>query len=1141
MREVDRRCACEVVVEAVVPGDVELVDLGQRERLEAAAAAPSSGGRPWPCRRRRRRSRLNCRRPSCRRRARPRRAAARRRAGTGAGAANVRAAPTALGWLFEQLAAMPNARASVPQRIAANRTPRSSHRIDRLCRGRTVALEPPRDRGISRGKRPCPSPVAAVTSKSQPIQRWISRCPGSDVGKRRRPRAPRRTDPTSAEWTGGCSWWLRWARARCRSKHARDTRSRSRGALAGDVRPGRRRVRRGQRRRAVPARGRRALHVRRRARSGFAVCDPDGGGGYGACDCDLDASPYLPEAGVEASRRRRRRERRGGGGRARSSCPRAARSPARPQCPAGDTVRRLPREGPVLLASPCKEATDCPPPSPGCNMHGRVQGAVRTRARPRLPVSRRSSRRRSLAPTIRRTASAARRRRLLRRRREPVAEVRVIGDKADALQKVPGSGTLVTTQGDRARSSRPTSPRCSGASPGLTATQQESGGLRLDVGIHGLDPGRSRRVLILEDGVPVSVNPYAEPDIYYVPTVERMRGVEVVKGSGNILFGPQTIGGVINFLTLAAARPPPRDGRDRRRLLGRRPVRLERSVPARQQARGLRERPREPRRRARPSTSATSCRSCTRTSDGMQAEGVPRSTDALGKVVFDTSRARRGDAQARLPRRRDDVRRQRPDARRCTSRTRGSRRSRLPTASASSATTSRSRRCSASTTNTKLTTLAYAYRTQRIWNRAGLRPQHAGRRAPAARPVRLRRRATRASPAAPSTSATPTRSSTATTRWPGVEPRLEWRARDGRDQRTRSTSARASSTRRRTTSSASGSTPTSNDGTLDYVFDHDSWAFATYAEDRLEVRDWLLVTPGVRFEEAYFSSNVLAPGGRGHRRSPANGQAGGVIPGIGMVAGTPKANVYAGMHVGWAPPRITSPISPKTGTDVVQLAGREQHQLRARHAPHLQAAAALRGDGVPHRLQQPGRLVERRSGDLGRDRADQRRRDAPLRRRGRRELRPRRGARPPADGHRPGRCATRSRARTSTAAPTTATGCRTRRPRRSSGRSTSSTPRASAGQVAWTYVGAQFTDAQNTLAPDATGRVGKIPAYQTVDVMLRYKLARHGPHLQAGGEGRDERDVHLRAAARRDPVGGFRQILAGVRWDWDEKPAAAAP
>src|SRR5262249_3633254 len=54
-----------------------------------------------------------------------------------------------------------------------------------------------------------------------------------------------------------------------------------------------------------------------------------------------------------------------------------------------------------------------------------------------------------------------------------------------------------------------------------------------------------------EDGIPVAINPYAEADLYYVPPVERMRGIEVVKGSGSILFGPQTIGGVINFITLA--------------------------------------------------------------------------------------------------------------------------------------------------------------------------------------------------------------------------------------------------------------------------------------------------------------------------------------------------------------------------------------------------------------------------------------------------------------------------------------------------------------------------------------------------------------------------------------------------------------
>ena len=112
-----------------------------------------------------------------------------------------------------------------------------------------------------------------------------------------------------------------------------------------------------------------------------------------------------------------------------------------------------------------------------------------------------------------------------------MAEVRIIGDKADALQKVPGSGTLVTTK-EIEREQPADVSEILRRVPGLTATAETGGGLRLDVGIHGLDPGRSRRVLILEDGVPVSVNPYSEPDIYYVPMAERMRGVEVVKGSG---------------------------------------------------------------------------------------------------------------------------------------------------------------------------------------------------------------------------------------------------------------------------------------------------------------------------------------------------------------------------------------------------------------------------------------------------------------------------------------------------------------------------------------------------------------------------------------------------------------------------------
>jgi Fe(3+) dicitrate transport protein len=54
---------------------------------------------------------------------------------------------------------------------------------------------------------------------------------------------------------------------------------------------------------------------------------------------------------------------------------------------------------------------------------------------------------------------------------------------------------------------------------------------------------------VLEDGVPVSLNPYGEPELYYTPPIDRMQRIEVLKGSGSVVHGPQTIGGIIHFVT----------------------------------------------------------------------------------------------------------------------------------------------------------------------------------------------------------------------------------------------------------------------------------------------------------------------------------------------------------------------------------------------------------------------------------------------------------------------------------------------------------------------------------------------------------------------------------------------------------------
>ncbi len=85
--------------------------------------------------------------------------------------------------------------------------------------------------------------------------------------------------------------------------------------------------------------------------------------------------------------------------------------------------------------------------------------------------------------------------------------------------------------------------------PGLNVRDEEGFGLRPNIGIRGLNPTRSSKVLLLEDGIPLTYAPYGDNASYYHPPVERYSGIEVLKGSGQILYGPSTVGGVINYLT----------------------------------------------------------------------------------------------------------------------------------------------------------------------------------------------------------------------------------------------------------------------------------------------------------------------------------------------------------------------------------------------------------------------------------------------------------------------------------------------------------------------------------------------------------------------------------------------------------------
>jgi Fe(3+) dicitrate transport protein len=90
---------------------------------------------------------------------------------------------------------------------------------------------------------------------------------------------------------------------------------------------------------------------------------------------------------------------------------------------------------------------------------------------------------------------------------------------------------------------------------GVDVREEEGFGLRPNIGLRGLNPTRSTKVLLLEDGLPLSYAPYGDNASYYHPPIQRFESVEILKGSAQIGYGPVTVGGVVNYLT---PEPPPR-------------------------------------------------------------------------------------------------------------------------------------------------------------------------------------------------------------------------------------------------------------------------------------------------------------------------------------------------------------------------------------------------------------------------------------------------------------------------------------------------------------------------------------------------------------------------------------------------------
>ncbi len=138
-------------------------------------------------------------------------------------------------------------------------------------------------------------------------------------------------------------------------------------------------------------------------------------------------------------------------------------------------------------------------------------------------------------------------------------DVKVVGDwLGDADQTVvqnhPGARTVVRRQEMVEQGTMNVRDALRGI-PGVQVQDSNGTGgsdLSLNVGVRGLTSRLSPRSTVLIDGVPAAFAPYGQPQLSMAPISSgNLDSIDVVRGAGSVRYGPQNVGGVINFVTRA--------------------------------------------------------------------------------------------------------------------------------------------------------------------------------------------------------------------------------------------------------------------------------------------------------------------------------------------------------------------------------------------------------------------------------------------------------------------------------------------------------------------------------------------------------------------------------------------------------------
>lgn len=137
-------------------------------------------------------------------------------------------------------------------------------------------------------------------------------------------------------------------------------------------------------------------------------------------------------------------------------------------------------------------------------------------------------------------------------------EITVVGnwlesaDDSEVVFNHPGARTVKTKQQIKETGSATIADALKGI-PGVQVRESNGTGgsdVSLNVGVRGLTSRLSPRSTILLDGMPLAAAPYGQPQLSMSPlSLGSIESIDVIRGGASVRYGPQNVGGVINFVT----------------------------------------------------------------------------------------------------------------------------------------------------------------------------------------------------------------------------------------------------------------------------------------------------------------------------------------------------------------------------------------------------------------------------------------------------------------------------------------------------------------------------------------------------------------------------------------------------------------